>query len=306
MKCKKHKSTSVCISNKCLIFFFLFSIRVQKKAASQLCRTAKDLYDCTKSTEVISPGNTLPKLLTDNFDDEQIWQEVELQNNHCITGFLEAVSQLAASKSVSFRTTSGSLNKENTGKQDFLSQKHNAILKKKVKDRVKFLEEEDQELTGSASDDQADLRLDKYDLPSDEESEEEKEMKRLLEKTYQASEEETEQEEDDDDDVDFNFDIESQPKKSKKTASKKLEDTPGDSESFQEKPKKRKSVVDDKFFKLAELEEFLEQEDRREERRIRREEGGKDGGILSSDEEDSVDMFGDLPSDGEVLCRVHE
>ena len=46
----------------------------------------------------------------------------------------------------------------------------------------------------------------------------------------------------------------------------------GKSGSIQNKHK-RKTVVDDKFFSLADMEEFLEQEDRREERKIAAEKG---------------------------------
>ncbi|ELU13334.1 hypothetical protein CAPTEDRAFT_91042, partial [Capitella teleta] len=69
------------------MFCFLLQIdfvffRVQKSAASQLCSSTKTLYDYLKTTEdETQRGDTLPELLVKNFDDEQIWQEVELQND---------------------------------------------------------------------------------------------------------------------------------------------------------------------------------------------------------------------------------
>jgi U3 small nucleolar RNA-associated protein MPP10 len=55
-----------------------------------------------------------------------------------------------------------------------------------------------------------------------------------------------------------------------------------------QKKRARKSVVDDKFFKLSEAEEFLDMMDREEERRL----DGK-----AKENEDVIDYFSDLPGD---------
>lgn len=44
----------------------------------------KQLYDTTKNVEIKTDDtedNTLPELIVKDFDDEQIWQELELQNS---------------------------------------------------------------------------------------------------------------------------------------------------------------------------------------------------------------------------------
>lgn len=40
----------------------------------------KKLYDTTKSIENKTDDDTLPELIIKDFDEEQIWQELELQN----------------------------------------------------------------------------------------------------------------------------------------------------------------------------------------------------------------------------------
>ncbi|XP_065836239.1 U3 small nucleolar ribonucleoprotein protein MPP10-like [Oscarella lobularis] len=74
----------------------------------------------------------------------------------------------------------------------------------------------------------------------------------------------------------------------------KLEDDDDDEDDVSVEPVKKKSrgvksVVDDKFFKLADMEEFLRREDEREERR-------RDGGGASK-KESFIDYFADLESD---------
>lgn len=41
----------------------------------------KQLYDTTKSVEKKTDDDALPELIVKDFDDEQIWQELELQNS---------------------------------------------------------------------------------------------------------------------------------------------------------------------------------------------------------------------------------
>ncbi|XP_038072485.1 U3 small nucleolar ribonucleoprotein protein MPP10-like [Patiria miniata] len=98
-----------------------------------------------------------------------------------------------------------------------------------------------------------------------------------------------------DPDSETNFDFEDLESRSKKTAPK--------SSKKAVQPRGRPSVVDDRFFKLSEMERFLEMEDAKEDRRRHREEtrGGDAEGEDPDEDTDSesVDLFDDLPSDEE-------
>ena len=47
-------------------------------------------------------GDALPNLLVDQFDDEQVWQQLELQNGPCIDGLLASIARLSTSKMCGF------------------------------------------------------------------------------------------------------------------------------------------------------------------------------------------------------------
>lgn len=83
------------VSNKCIVWY-LFS--VQEESAGKIKDLIKELYDFTKNNESQSYRNTLPELIVENFDEEQIWQELELQNSCCTVNNIETVSELTVKK----------------------------------------------------------------------------------------------------------------------------------------------------------------------------------------------------------------
>jgi len=73
---------------------------VQSNVAEETTNFLKQLYDTTKSIETITDNandDALPELIVKDFDEEQIWQELELQNSarlkllaNTIQGFTES------------------------------------------------------------------------------------------------------------------------------------------------------------------------------------------------------------------------
>ena len=189
---------------------------VQDAAAAEFTSLTKALYDLQKGQESADcRGSPLYQLVVENFDEEQIWQELELQNSAVLKHFETAVQQAVSDDTLSI-----------------------------------VQEEEDDEVEEGMGDEE--------DAGS---------SKALL---ADNAENVT------DDDSDVNFDVDTLEKKvqQKKLPAKKASKQLG-----------VPSEVDDRFFKLSEMESFLDDMDKRE---------GKEG----VGEED-VDYFQDLPSGDE-------
>ena len=182
----------------------------------ELVSHSKTLYDFMKTYEssyASASNNSLRELLVSGFDDEQIWQEIQLQNNPCLAYLRKNIKGIATSH-ISL-TKNASINNSNS---------------KKVKGKTQNTKHNKTEATVSGDD-------------SDDEIENEICL-----------------------DSDDDFDSESvQPKKYKRT------------------------VVDDNFFKLRQMEEFLDQQDREEE--LRRD------GELDQNEDAEMDLFNDMGED---------
>ncbi|XP_063370209.1 U3 small nucleolar ribonucleoprotein protein MPP10 [Cydia amplana] len=62
-------------------------LTVQKDVKDDITSLVKSLYDLTKSEEIGDgtkrKGPALPKLIVKDFDEEQIWQQIDLQNTQC-------------------------------------------------------------------------------------------------------------------------------------------------------------------------------------------------------------------------------
>lgn len=66
---------------------------------SEIKTNLKYLYDNIKENEIKkTENNALPTLIIDSFDNEQIWQEVELQNNYILEKAIGDVSKILAAK----------------------------------------------------------------------------------------------------------------------------------------------------------------------------------------------------------------
>ncbi|KAK0070159.1 U3 small nucleolar ribonucleoprotein MPP10 [Biomphalaria pfeifferi] len=211
----------------------------------------------------------LPSFITRGLDAEQIWQQLELRNDHNLS--LPAMTK----ELVKITTHTHKSHKRKSNKRE------------KLEEWV----EDNEHLDNSDS-----------DLSDDEEGILKSIKERLAEEESQNKENDFnigENEDSDELDFDFEFDNEfatglsdeESEKKSKKKAVNKTTE-------------KRKTVVDDKFFKLSEMEEFLDAEDLKDAKRTKRE--NKKENPESEDDDDSeesedeeVDLFAADDSEGE-------
>ncbi|CAD1476338.1 unnamed protein product, partial [Heterotrigona itama] len=179
---------------------------VQNGVALDFKNSLKHLYDFTKR-ESQRNTNALPELVTEGFDEEQIWQQIELQNEGELDHLISGVSKLLA-KTKAFKLPVSTT-------------------------KLKSVPEQNE------------------DLPED---------------TEKIIKEET-----DDDEEEL---------KSTSKHQKNLK-----------RRRKKSSIVDDKFFKLEELDEYLTKEERKEKQNEVRNEEDSDN--------ESVDLFNDFSDDND-------
>ncbi|XP_050045601.1 U3 small nucleolar ribonucleoprotein protein MPP10 [Dermacentor andersoni] len=199
-------------------------LEVQPDIAETMKRLTKELYDVVDMWEnkTISPPKAeLPSLVVDNFDDEQIWQQLELRNTRLVKELISSVSRVATKASINFGV--------HLGTQES-SQRHKA-----------------HDPNGS----------DKSNLSD------------------AAAEEEGGE------DDDFDLSDESEGEKSEE----EVDHDGGDGAPSQARDTQPSSIVDDVFFRLADMEAFADREENADARRG------------DSDEDDDIDYFGEVSSD---------
>ncbi|XP_065309260.1 U3 small nucleolar ribonucleoprotein protein MPP10 [Dermacentor albipictus] len=199
-------------------------LEVQPDIAETMKRLTKELYDVVDMWEnkTISPPKTeLPSLVVDNFDDEQIWQQLELRNTRLVKELISSVSRVATKSSINFGV--------HLGTQES-SRRHKT-----------------HDPNGS----------DKSNLSD------------------AAAEEEGGE------DDDFDLSDESEGEKSEE----EVDHDGGDGAPSQARDTQPSSIVDDVFFRLADMEAFADKEENADARRG------------YSDEDDDIDYFGEVPSD---------
>lgn len=214
-------------------------LSVQEELASELSSLTKALFDFHKSEAVLGVGSPLNELITEDFDEEQIWQQIELQNNAVLGHFKKAIV-------------------------------------KTVKDRDLYIlqvseeEEEEEEESENANEEE-----DYQEGESEEQPEPISDHPDIKGKNHRVSDRKKSSavERFSDDDSDMDFDIDKLEQKNKKKISKKPLKQPAE-----------KSIVDDQFFKLSEMEAFLEAAE-------------KEDGREKEDDEEEVDYFEDQDSD---------
>ncbi|KAK7116228.1 U3 small nucleolar ribonucleoprotein protein MPP10-like [Littorina saxatilis] len=274
-------------------------VKADPRSAARLLKLTKNIHDSSHSFDEGYRSEFIPELIVDGFDDEQIYQEQELQNDAANRKLLEAFATTSIEDTHFFFLSAT----KRRGKQA-LEQKRTQINKKDndIADESIELDANGNSEVGADNSDESDDELAeiKKRIKSRDsdglglfngQSLDDSEDDDTLFKGEKDDDEDDPEEEEEDDENDFDFDL---PDKGKKSTKEKKEKG--------KTPVRRKTEVDDKFFKLAEMEEFLEQEDRREEQRQKQEgktEEGKDGGSSeeSEGESEDIDMYGDWSDD---------
>lgn len=199
----------------------------------------KALFDFHKSEAVLGVGSPLNELITENFDEEQIWQQIELQNNAVLGHF-------------------------------------NKTIVKTVKDKDLYIlqvseEEEEEEESENANEEDQERESEEEPEPISDHSDIKGKNRKVTDSKNSKKSSAVERFSDDDSDMDFDIDKLEQKNKNKIT----------------KKPLKQpveKSIVDDQFFKLSEMEAFLEAAEKEDDRD-------------NEDDEEEVDYFEDQDSD---------
>ncbi|KAM9766125.1 U3 small nucleolar ribonucleoprotein MPP10 [Menidia menidia] len=201
-------------------------LSLQDEVAADFTSLTKTLYDFHKTQEPSDyKGSPLAQLVVENFDEEQIWQELELQNNAVLKHFKNSIDEVLSDGTLTL---------------------------------LPEIEEEDGDEgeNGDVTDDQ------------------DEEAPRLFKKKADVeAEDRSEGYSEDDSDIDFDVDALEKREKQKKESRRP------------DRIKVVPSEVDDKFFKLSEMESFLDDMDKQE---------GKE-----DEDEDDINYFQDLPSDGD-------
>lgn len=225
---------------------------LQDALATDFTALTKTLYDLHKAQQPVGlKGSPLDLLVVENFDEEQIWQELELQNSPVLEQFKEAVSQVTADTALSILAEAEE--NEDVSEGDDIG---------------------DEDIDDDGDDDDEDKDMSEDEMDEDEGDVDDNEN----------SAEPGNEDEDgfSDEDSDLDFDVDALEKKAKQKMNQK-----GSAVRLPKPKWVEPSEVDDKFFKLSEMEAFLDDMDRRE---------GKD----DQDGED-IDYFQDLPSGDEEL-----
>ncbi|XP_067555139.1 U3 small nucleolar ribonucleoprotein protein MPP10 [Pseudorca crassidens] len=216
-------------------------LTIQDELASKFTSLTKVLYDFNKILENDRKrGSPLQRLMINNFDDEQIWQQLELQNEPILQYFQNAVSEAIKDEDISLLSE----NEVQECEEDASEMEAGG-----EEDLEQDLEEEEEKVS---------------DLSGDDPEEDERAInssKLDLRKSPDFS----------DEDSDLDFDI------------SKLEQQSKVQNKVPRKPTE-KSVVDDKFFKLSEMESFLENIEKEEEQK-------------GDEDEEDIDFFEDVDSD---------
>ncbi|KFU96974.1 U3 small nucleolar ribonucleoprotein MPP10, partial [Pterocles gutturalis] len=217
-------------------------LSVQDGLAADFRALTKTLYDLNKALgSNIVRGGPLKELVIENFDEEQIWQQLELQNNAVLDFFKKSIARDAEDEDLCLLSDQEEVVSDAETSSD-----------KELEDNVMETETEQKNV---------------YTKDKTKAKEKQSKLRESIMQKYS----------DEDSDIDFDIEaLEQKTKTAKETTLKKMG---------------RKSIVDDKFFKLAEMEAFLEHAEKEDEKEDEKEEEDINyfEDIISGDEEEECE-----------------
>ena len=234
---------------------------------------SKVLYDVTKLIELEPSKATLPELIIQDFDPEQVWVGVEIQNQ-------QKFSKLQSKFST--------LNLSDIQSHSLLYGKPTVTSDRDVMTQHEDQEEEEEEDQLS---DQENLEDEENEVNNDEESEHSKEENDNSDDDILNDPDFQNMSDSDGDDLPLFDNLDED----------ELNDEEGDVEEGRSKSKRddsgggRKTEVDDQFFKMSEMEKFLDHEDKRELKKDKKKE--------DSDDESDLDLFDEMSGEEEMMYQ---
>ena len=249
----------------------------------------KSFHDCVHTFDDGYQSEFISELMTDGFEDEQVWQQQELQLDSAKRSLMETFSITNIEEAhVCFERKSVRNESKINGTSNEKTEE-----KEEGTDGDSDVDDLNSDINSTMDSEESDRELqnikeriknrenDGFDAFGDEDISGEDDT------LFQGAEEDDEEE--DDNDIDFDFDL--PPKEKETVAAKKAPAVSSKS--------KRKTEVDDKFFKLADMEEFLLQEDQKEEKKQKK--GGHENETEDTSESDGetsdIDMFSQWPEE---------
>jgi len=249
------------------VLLFLYSVS-KTDAVGVLKTFIKQLYDLRlsrRTREAVSP--LLPELYIDSFDNEQIFQQLEMFNNHALEEHRRAIKAVnarscSATEKVKNSSLASQLPKPVRGKSR-LAKKHVTFESGSVPNLGAYADDIVEE------DVEADSNID---------SEEESALQKLIdsmnkEKTSvrkniitDDDDDDVDDDDDDDDDDDSEANLNSDSSDDDTDTDNERTTSSGLHRTMQKNKKNQVSAADDRFFKLAEMEAFLDEQDLKEQR----------------------------------------
>lgn len=235
--------------NLCVVCIF----REQKEYADTNRLLVKSLFDYAKSTGTHFQSESVPdELYVEHMDEEQIWQQLELQNQSFWDKCMKKTCKLLSLNEEKLKLNIQYANQENEHQEEASAQDEEESENENPHENELNESGEDEVLEGEGEGEEEDLESDL---------------------------EEEEATDEDDSENETNDAKTKQPKLSKTGAS---------------------SIVDDQFFKLSEMEAFLDNEDKKELDRLNgRAKGRKKDDDESDNDEEEIDYFDSLSTDSE-------